>query len=165
MNINLRETVTKGDSQCFLGSLGVTGTDLRVSLNWRLQIWVQPGLEPVLRNCAPGSHWGDWWGDWSVPPAAQAPEEPEEEWKAEKVERWDVTSSDEENRLRPLQACSPGCGRCCSALGCPLCGTGPLLERSGSVEGRGSNLTVGLRETAAGGGSLEKRASPGSQEG
>lgn len=76
--------MTEGDSQCFLGSLGVMGKDLIKSLNWRLPIWVQPGLEPVLRmgahncgECPPGSGWGDW----GIQLAAKAPEEPVEEWK------------------------------------------------------------------------------------
>lgn len=87
-----------------------------------------------------------------------------EELKAEKVERPDAASWDdcsEENRLHPLETYSQDCGRC-SAPGCPLWGKGPLLVRSGNVVGRWrGNLTVGPWEEVAGGGSLERRASPG----
>lgn len=159
--------------KCFLGSLGVMGKDLTRSLNWRLLIWVQPGLKPVLsmgahnrRNCPPGSGWGDW----RVQPAAKSPEEQVEEWKAWKVERQDAASLDDgsgENHSSVVY--SHGCGKCCYVLGCPLWGKGPLLVRSGNVVGRGrGNLTVGPCEWVAGGESLERSASPGwacSQEG
>ncbi len=78
---------------------------------------------------------------------------------------WDDCS--EENH--PFEGYFQGCGRCCSALGCPLWGKGPLLVGSGNVVGRRKgNRTVGPCERVAGGGSLERRASPGwtcSQEG
>lgn len=82
------------------------------------------------------------------------------------MERQDAASlhdCSEENRLRPFEAYSQSCGRCAAQ------GKGPPLSGSGNVVSRRrSSLTVGTCEWVAGGGSLEKRASPGwegSQEG
>lgn len=155
--------VTEVGSQCFLGSLGAKGKDLTKSSNWRLLIWVQPGQEPVpsigahnCGDCPPGSGWEDR----RVQPAAKAPEEQVEEWKAWRVERHDETSLDDCSEGNLLfEACSQGCGRRCSALGCPLWGKGPLPVGFGNVVG--SNPTVGPCEREAGGGSLERRASLG----
>lgn len=137
------------------------GRDLTSRWNWTLLIWLQPGLEPVLST---GAHncedclLGTGWGDWRVQPAAEAPEEPVEEWKAWRdASSWDDCS--EENH--PSEAYAQGCGRGCSAPGCPLRGTGPLLDGPGSVVGRlTGSLTVRPCERVAGGRSLEKRASP-----
>lgn len=70
-------------------------------------------------DCPPGSGWGDW----RVQPAAEAPEEPVEEWKARKVERQHVGGLgvySEENPIHPFVVYSQGCGRCCSELACQV---------------------------------------------
>ncbi len=129
--------VAKEDSQCFVGSLRVMAKAPTRSLNLRFVIWVQPGLEPVLRmeahNCGDCPR-GSSSGGWGVQPAVKAPEEPVEEWKAKRVERQDAASLDEENH--PFGACSPGHGRRCSAPGHPLQGKGPQLVGSGNAVGR-----------------------------
>lgn len=118
--------------------------------------------------CAPGSGLGDS----RVRFAAETPDEPEQQWRAGKVERQDGASLDdcpEENQLCSFEACSQDCGTCCSVLGCLLWDMGPLLVGSGNAVGRQSgNLSVGPCEQVTEGGSLGKRASPGwagSQEG
>lgn len=149
--------------KCFLGSLGVMGRDL--SLNWRLLIVIQPLLETVL-NMRPYNSEdfppGSCWGEWRVRPAARAPEEPVEEWKARKVEKQDTASLDESSEDNPPSAAySQGCGRHCSVVGSPLWSNAPLLT-SGNVGGTWrDSLTGGPCEKVAGGGSLDRRASPG----
>lgn len=129
-------------------------------------IWVWPelglGLSTGPRNCPPGSGWRSW----RVRPAAKAPEEPAEEWKARKVERRDAATVDGENR--PFEGYARGCGRH-SASGCRVLGKGPLLVGFGNVAGRRrGNLTEEPCGRAAGGGNLERRESlvwEGLQEG
>lgn len=76
-----------------------------------------------------------------------------EEWRPWRGERQEAASWDE--------AQYQAWGRC-SAPGCPLRGRGTLQGGSGNVGRRRSSLNEAGWEQAAGGGSLERRASPGS---
>lgn len=140
------------------------GKDPIRRLNWTLLTLVQPGLEPVLRmggrNCG-DSPPGYGRGGWRVQPAAKAPDEPVEEWNPLTGEGQDATSWDDRSEANsPCEARSRACGRCCSALGCPLWGMGAHPVGSGSVVGRWrGNLTAGGWEKPAGGESLYRRAS------
>lgn len=130
------------------------------SLKWTLLIWEQPELELVLgmelRNCDPGSGWGNR----RVQPAAKVLEEPVEEWRSWRVERHEAAIVDERsggNRLRPSDACVQGCGRRFLLLD-----KTHLLEESGSAAGRRrGSLTEGAWSWVAGGENLGMRASPG----
>lgn len=85
-----------------------------------------------------------------------------EEWKPWRGEKQDAASWDESPEANfPSEAQYQASGRCCSAVGCPLWGRGTLWVGSGNVGRRRSNLNEAGWEQAAGGGSLERRASLG----
>lgn len=144
---------------CFLDSLVEMEKDLKRSLNWRPLIWVQPELELVLHtgasSCDRARPPGSRWRDRRVRPAAKAPEEPVEAWKAARAERQEGASS------WGVEWRSLGCGRCCWELGRPL-----LLVESGTAVGRQrGTLTVEPCEREAAGGILGRSAASLGREG